>query len=82
MPGGYCRAGQIRAFAAQYDLRISCGSDFHGDTDMPHCGMYVPADIRCTADRVRFLKKEKRPELLVAPDPVRGQSVAPTNRFW
>ena len=23
---------------------------------MPHCGMYVPADIRCTADLVSFLK--------------------------
>ncbi len=77
-----CEEKRVRAFADQYDLRISCGSDFHGDTYMPHCGMYVPADIRCTADLVRFLKEEKRPELLVAPDPVKGQSVAPTNRFW
>ena len=77
-----CEEKRVREFADKYDLRISCGSDFHGDTYYPRCGMYVPADISNTSELVSYLKQEKRPELLVAPDPVKGQSIAPTNRFW
>lgn len=77
-----CEEKRVREFADKYDLRISCGSDFHGDTYKPHCGMYVPADIGSTSELVSFLKKEKRPDLLVAPDPAEGQSLQPVDPIW
>lgn len=38
-------AEEVRAFAKENDLFLTCGSDFHGDTYKPRCGIYIPDDI-------------------------------------
>ncbi len=37
---------QVWEFAREYGLFVTCGSDFHGDSYKPRCGMLVPDDIR------------------------------------
>ncbi len=66
---------KVRAFADKFDLRLSCGSDFHGDTYKPHCGMIVPDEIKTTEELTAFLKEVKRPKLCVAPDPPEDMDV-------
>ena len=71
-----CAEVAVRAFADEHGLRLSCGSDYHGDTYKPHCGMYVPRSIDTTADFVEYIRENRRPPLLVAPDPLPDQDVS------
>ncbi|MDD6484851.1 MAG: hypothetical protein PUF72_09840 [Clostridiales bacterium] len=66
---GTCAENRVRAFADKFDLRLSCGSDYHGDTYKAHCGMLIPSDIDTTKDFVEYIRANKRPELIIAPDP-------------
>lgn len=70
-----CAETAVRAFADKYKLRLSCGSDFHGDTRKPHCGMILPRSISCTDQFVEYIKKHQRPALLIAPDPLPDEDV-------
>lgn len=72
-----CREAEVRAFADRHHLRLSCGSDYHGDTYKPHCGVLVPREIHTTQQFTEFLRKTPRPGLTVAPDPTPDMSVAP-----
>ena len=68
---------RVRDFADAACLRLTCGSDYHGDTYKPHCGMWIPDTVETTEQFVEYLRQNKRPELLVAPDPLPGASVRP-----
>ena len=72
-----CREKDVRAFADRYGLRLSCGSDYHGDTYKPHCGMIVPDSLETTEDFVAFLKAVPRPPLVVTPDPTPDMDISP-----
>lgn len=54
---------EITAFAKQHSLKLSCGSDYHGDTYKAHCGIYIPEDITDTVELADFLRNEPRCEL-------------------
>lgn len=47
---------KVRAFAKKYNLRLSCGADFHGDTYKPRCGMFIPDDIEDSVQFAKYLK--------------------------
>lgn len=64
-----CAEKKVREYADRFDLRIACGSDYHGDTYKAHCGIWIPEDIVTTDDFVSYIREVKRPELLVADDP-------------
>lgn len=66
---GTCAKSRVREFADKFNLRISCGSDYHGDTYKAHCGMLLPSDINTTEDFTEYIRNVKRPELVIAPDP-------------
>lgn len=72
-----CAEEGVRAFADTGGLGITCGSDYHGDTYKPHCGVYLPQSVTDSASFAAFLKAEPRPPLLIAPDPAPGAGVAP-----
>jgi len=72
-----CREKDVREFADRFSLRLSCGSDYHGDTYKPHCGMVVPDSIETTEELVDFLKNVPRPPLVVTPDPTPEMDISP-----
>lgn len=47
---------RVRKFAEENGLFLSCGSDFHGDTYKPKCGIYLPDEIECEADLGLYLR--------------------------
>lgn len=70
---GSSHADRVRAFADLYGLRISCGSDYHGDTYKSHCGILVPDDVNTGAQLAAFLRDHKRPELRIEPIETNGK---------
>ncbi len=56
---------EVRAFAAEHNLKLSCGSDYHGDTYKPHCGIYVPDSVNDTVSLAEFLRSPEQCELEV-----------------
>ena len=48
---------EVIEFASEHNLKLSCGSDYHGDTYKPHCGIYVPDEIDDTVALADFLRK-------------------------
>ncbi|MBE6607051.1 MAG: PHP domain-containing protein [Ruminococcaceae bacterium] len=61
----YNDAKEVREFAKEHSLKLSCGSDYHGDTYKPHCGIYVPDDIKDTVELAEFLRRPEQCELEV-----------------
>ena len=57
---------RVNEFADEYDLRISCGSDYHGDTYKSLCGVLVDKSVSSTNEYVRYIRETKRPELVIA----------------
>jgi len=51
----------IRKFAKEHNLYVSCGSDFHGDTYKPRCGMFVPDNIRDERQLKEYICQEQAP---------------------
>ncbi len=47
---------EVTAFAKEHSLKLSCGSDYHGDTYKAHCGIYIPDDISNTVELAEFLR--------------------------
>ena len=37
---------EVRRFAGENGLKLSCGSDFHGDHYKPRCGMLLPEEVQ------------------------------------
>ena len=72
-----CAEAKVREFADAHGLSITCGSDYHGDTYKPHCGIWVPRNIQTGVAFAEFLREEPRPPLCIAPDPAPNASVAP-----
>ena len=56
---------EVREFASEHSLKLSCGSDYHGDTYKPHCGIYVPDDINDTVQLAEYLRRPEQCELEV-----------------
>ena len=54
---------KIITFANEHGLKLSCGSDYHGDTYKPHCGIYVPDSISDTVELAEFLRRPEQCEL-------------------
>lgn len=51
---------ELRAFAAEHNLKLTCGSDFHGDTYKPRqCGIYVPDSITNEKELKDFILKSQ-----------------------
>lgn len=72
-----CAEEKVRAFADANRLRLSCGSDYHGDTYKAHCGMWIPQSIETTEAFTGYLRENMRPALLIAPDPEEDTPIAP-----
>ena len=51
---------EVTEFASKHSLRLSCGSDYHGDTYKPHCGIYVPEDVSDTVELAEFLRSDEQ----------------------
>jgi hypothetical protein len=49
----------VFAFAKQHGLLVTCGSDFHGDTYKPRCGMYIPDNITTEHEFKEFICKNQ-----------------------
>lgn len=58
---------RVTALAKEHNLKLSCGSDFHGDTYKAHCGMLVPEWVETGVDFATWLKREEPCELVVHP---------------
>lgn len=56
---------RVTAFAKEHNLKLSCGSDFHGDTYKAHCGMIVPDTITDTVSFAEFLRQPGQCELVI-----------------
>ncbi len=54
---------EIIAFAKEHSLKLSCGSDYHGDTYKAHCGIYIPKDISDTVELAEFLRRKRQCQL-------------------
>lgn len=74
-----CSEERVRAFADRHNLGITCGSDYHGDTYKPHCGVWIPQTITDGVQFAAYLRKNPRPKLTIQPDPAPDASVAPGN---
>lgn len=57
---------RVMDFADRYDIRVSCGSDYHGDTYKPYCGVLTDPSVNSTEEYVRYIRETKRPELIIA----------------
>ncbi len=55
---------EVCEFAEKNKLRLSCGSDFHGDSYKARCGAYLPDDITTEKELVEYLRNNQ-PELEV-----------------
>lgn len=51
----------VRKFAKEHNLLISCGSDFHGDTYKPKCGMIVTDDISNEQEFKHYICRQQVP---------------------
>ena len=56
---------EVFAFAAEHHLALTCGSDYHGDSYKPHCGILIPDSIATAADFACFLRAHPRPPLCI-----------------
>lgn len=57
------READVRAYAEKHGLRLSCGSDYHGDVYKAHCGVYLPDEIQTEAQIAEYFRAVQ-PELL------------------
>ena len=53
---------EVTADAKGSNLRIICGSDFHGDNYKPKCGTYIPDSIKTEKELAEYLRTNQ-PEL-------------------
>jgi len=55
---------EVSEYATANNLRIICGSDFHGDHYKPKCGNYIPDTVVTEKDLVEYLK-DNQPEMKI-----------------
>ena len=72
-----CAEQRVREYADRFGLGITCGSDYHGDTYKPHCGVWIPDTVEDGLQFAAYLRENPRPALTIAPDPAPDASVAP-----
>ena len=56
----------VENFANNYNIRISCGSDYHGNIYKPYCSILIDPSINSTEKFVRYIRETNRPELIIA----------------
>lgn len=65
---------EVRAYAAEHSLLLTCGSDYHGDIYKAHCGVWLPDDLSSEAELAAYFGK-CQPELLIHDiDPERARA--------
>lgn len=50
---------EVYEFAKKHGLFVTCGSDFHGDTYKPRCGIYIPDDIETEQEFKDYVSSNK-----------------------
>lgn len=56
---------RVTEFARSNGLKISCGSDYHGDTYKSYCGMIVPDDINNSVEFADYIREHEQCELVI-----------------
>ncbi len=52
---GTTYSSELIAIAKEAELIVTCGGDYHADTYRPHCGMYLPENIKTNRDVADYL---------------------------
>lgn len=55
------KSEEVRKFAKEHNLLVSCSSDFHGDSYKPKCGMIVIDDIKDGKEFKEYICKQQTP---------------------
>ena len=53
---------EVSKYAKDNNLRLICGSDFHGDHYKPKCGTYIPEEVITEKDLAEYLRNNQ-PEM-------------------
>lgn len=56
---------ELFALAKREGLILTCGGDYHADTNRPHCGMYLPDNIQNGVDLGAYLANAEAVKLCV-----------------
>lgn len=62
---GKCYAKELTRIAKENSLALTCGCDYHGDSDKPFGGTYLPDDIVTESDLANYVAKSKISNLKV-----------------
>lgn len=61
-------ADRLMDIARKNKLQLTCGGDFHNDTDRPKCGIFVPDNISDSIELGKFIS-EKQETILYIQEP-------------
>ncbi len=53
---GKCYAQELIEIAKENSLAITCGCDFHGDSEKPYGGTYLPDNISTSQDLAKYIE--------------------------
>lgn len=53
---GSCHEKELTEIAKNNGLALTCGCDYHGDSERPGGGIYLPNDIKSNEDLVKYIK--------------------------
>ena len=56
---------RVTAFAEKHHLKLSCGSDYHGDTYKAHCGMILPDSVTDSVSFADCLRQPRQCALVI-----------------
>lgn len=56
---------EFSKLAKNYNLLLTCGGDYHADSNRAKCGIYLPDDIKETLDIVDYLYKTDKIRLCI-----------------
>lgn len=56
---------RVTAFAEKHNLKLSCGSDYHGDTYKAHCGMILPDSVTDSVSLAHCLRQPRQCGLVI-----------------
>lgn len=59
-------SGEILDIAKKNGLAVTCGADYHSDTDYrPHCGMYLPESVTDSIELGRYIESVNEMKLCI-----------------
>ena len=56
--GDLDKVALVEAFAREYDLLVTCGTDYHSVARTFHGGIYIPDTCECASDIAQWLRRE------------------------